>query len=54
MAARAICYRHSRHGWVASCPDCTDWHLAKLAASRDRSDEPEPADTGETPAEAAA
>ena len=45
MADHPVCYRHSRHVWVASCPDCTDWHLAQLAASRkDRSDEPTPAD----------
>jgi cob(I)alamin adenosyltransferase len=45
MADRATCYRHSRSVWVASCPDCTDWHLARLAARRaERTDERDPAD----------
>jgi hypothetical protein len=35
MAERAVCHRHPRHVWIASCPDCTSWHLAGLRAGRD-------------------
>ncbi|MGY1694265.1 hypothetical protein [Geodermatophilus saharensis] len=34
MADRAVCHRHPRHVWIASCPDCTSWHLAGLRARR--------------------
>ena len=34
MADRAVCHRHPRHVWIASCPDCTSWHLAGLRAGR--------------------
>jgi hypothetical protein len=34
MAERAVCHRHPRHVWIASCPDCTSWHLAGLRAGR--------------------
>jgi hypothetical protein len=33
-ADRAVCHRHPRHVWIASCPDCTSWHLAGLRAGR--------------------
>ena len=36
---RSACFRHPRHVWIASCPDCTAWHLAGLRATpgtRDR------------------
>ncbi|MGY1644137.1 hypothetical protein ACI782_23765 [Geodermatophilus sp. SYSU D00703] len=36
------CSRHSRSVWIASCDDCTAWHLADL---RSRREEPVPADT---------
>jgi hypothetical protein len=26
------CYRHTR--WIAGCPDCTAWHLARLTRHR--------------------
>jgi hypothetical protein len=32
MNATTPCYRHST--WLASCDDCTDWHLACLRARR--------------------
>ncbi len=28
------CLRHPRHVWIASCPDCTAWYLARLQAGR--------------------
>jgi hypothetical protein len=44
-AQRAVCHRHPRHVWIASCPDCTSWHLAGLRAGRDeRSAAPGPRD----------
>ncbi|PWW24004.1 hypothetical protein JD79_03181 [Geodermatophilus normandii] len=34
---RTACFRHPRHVWIASCPDCTAWYLAGLrAAPRNR------------------
>jgi hypothetical protein len=40
---RAVCHRHPRHVWIASCPDCTSWHLAGLRAGRqDRPAAPRP------------
>jgi hypothetical protein len=33
MAARARCYRHSPHIWIAACADCTAWHLTELATA---------------------
>ncbi|MGX5656293.1 hypothetical protein ACWKWC_16085 [Geodermatophilus nigrescens] len=42
-ADRAVCHRHPRHVWIASCPDCTSWHLAGLRAGRqDRPAVPRP------------
>jgi hypothetical protein len=38
------CSRHSRSVWIASCDDCTAWHLAGL---RSRRTAPSPADTGD-------
>jgi hypothetical protein len=34
MENLAPCYRHPRHVRIASCVDCTAWHLAVLAARR--------------------
>ena len=52
MADRALCHRHPRHVWIASCPDCTSWHLAGLRAGReDRPAVPRPRSTGDTPAQ---
>ncbi|SDD50318.1 hypothetical protein SAMN05660690_4413 [Geodermatophilus telluris] len=34
VVGRAVCHRHPRHVWIASCPDCTSWHLAVLRAGR--------------------
>ena len=31
--SRTACFRHPRHVWIASCPDCTAWHLAGLRAA---------------------
>ncbi|MGY1736019.1 hypothetical protein [Geodermatophilus sp. SYSU D00684] len=42
-ADRAACFRHPRHVWIASCPDCTAWHLAGLrAGAEDRPAAPGP------------
>jgi hypothetical protein len=30
---RTACFRHPRHVWIASCPDCTAWHLAGVRAT---------------------
>jgi hypothetical protein len=55
MAERAVCHRHPRHVWIASCPDCTSWHLAGLRAGRDeRSPVPGPRDAGDGRVSAAA
>jgi hypothetical protein len=32
MNEHAPCTRHHRHVWMASCAECTAWHLAALAA----------------------
>ena len=32
--AEAVCHRHPRHVWIASCPECTTWHLAGQRAQR--------------------
>jgi hypothetical protein len=40
QAGRALCHRHPRHVWIASCPDCTSWHLAALRARRRRPAQP--------------
>ena len=29
------CYRHTVHRWMASCDDCTAWHLGRQIAARD-------------------
>jgi hypothetical protein len=34
QAGRALCHRHPRHVWIASCPECTTWHLAGQRAQR--------------------
>jgi hypothetical protein len=34
MIATTPCYRHSRTTWIASCSDCTAWHLAAALAGR--------------------
>jgi hypothetical protein len=34
------CYRHAANRWVASCPDCTAWHLTIQISRRDASAEP--------------
>ena len=34
MSEHAPCTRHPRHVWIASCAECTAWHLAALAARR--------------------
>ena len=36
MSAVPVCHRHPRKLWIANCPDCTAWHLAKVLAYRDR------------------
>ena len=36
MSATTQCYRHPRGTWIASCTDCTAWHLADAVARRDR------------------
>lgn len=33
MNEHAPCTRHHRHVWMASCAECTAWHLAALAAA---------------------
>jgi hypothetical protein len=34
MTATTPCYRHSRGIWLASCQDCTAWHLAVALGRR--------------------
>jgi hypothetical protein len=34
MTATTPCYRHSRGIWIASCSDCTAWHLAVAVRCR--------------------
>ena len=47
QAGRALCHRHPRHVWIASCPDCTAWYLAGLrAGTEDRPAVPRPHATG--------
>ena len=29
------CYTHTAHRWIASCDDCTAWHLGRQIAARD-------------------
>jgi hypothetical protein len=29
------CYAHTAHRWIASCDDCTAWHLGRQIAARD-------------------
>jgi hypothetical protein len=36
MSTSTPCYRHPRNVWLASCDDCTAWHLAAAIARRDR------------------
>jgi alpha-D-ribose 1-methylphosphonate 5-triphosphate diphosphatase PhnM len=33
-ATTHCCYRHRRGIWLASCDDCTAWHLADAVARR--------------------
>jgi hypothetical protein len=35
MTASTPCYRHPRRVWIASCQDCTAWHLAVAVGVRD-------------------
>jgi hypothetical protein len=35
MAPSTHCPRHAPRIWMASCPDCTAWHLARAIALRD-------------------
>jgi hypothetical protein len=30
------CYTHTAHRWIASCDDCTAWHLGRQIAARTR------------------
>jgi hypothetical protein len=54
MADRALCMRHPRHVWLASCPDCTAWYLAGLRAGRqDRTAVPGTRPTADTARETA-
>lgn len=32
MSTISPCYRHARTGWIASCEDCTAWHLATVSS----------------------
>ncbi|MGY1706209.1 hypothetical protein ACI79C_16715 [Geodermatophilus sp. SYSU D00697] len=48
MALRTPCSRHARSVWIASCADCTAWHLAGALADRDR-DHPAPGAAGSPP-----
>ena len=34
MTATTPCYRHPRGIWIASCQDCTTWHLAVAVGRR--------------------
>jgi hypothetical protein len=34
MTATTPCYRHPRGIWIASCQDCTAWHLAAAIGRR--------------------
>jgi hypothetical protein len=36
MTASTRCFRHSAHVWIASCDDCTAWHLASEIARRNQ------------------
>jgi hypothetical protein len=45
MSHSTPCSRHSRSVWIASCDDCTAWHLADL---RSRRDSRAPADTDDS------
>ncbi|MGY1679176.1 hypothetical protein [Geodermatophilus sp. SYSU D01176] len=29
------CYKHTAHRWMASCADCTAWHLGHQIAARE-------------------
>jgi hypothetical protein len=40
MNEHAPCTRHDRHVWMASCADCTAWHLAALEDARARAAAP--------------
>ncbi|MGY1690777.1 hypothetical protein [Geodermatophilus sp. SYSU D01105] len=46
MALRTPCSRHARSVWIASCADCTAWHLAGALADRDN---PAPGAAGSPP-----
>ena len=48
MTHRAPCYRHRRRTWIASCADCTAWHLAALTARSDELTDTE-SDAGRRP-----
>jgi hypothetical protein len=34
MIATTPCYRHPRGTWIASCQDCTAWHLDAAVGRR--------------------
>jgi hypothetical protein len=34
MSTITPCYRHARKGWIASCDDCTAWHMASVNSLR--------------------
>jgi hypothetical protein len=48
MSYRTPCSRHSRSAWIASCDDCTAWHLAALRSRRDAADAADADDPTET------
>lgn len=35
MNETPACTRHDRHVWIASCDDCTAWHLHALRVRHD-------------------
>jgi hypothetical protein len=35
MKATPACTRHHRRVWIASCDECTAWHLAALQVGHD-------------------
>ena len=35
MSTTTPCYRHARKVWIASCDDCTAWHMALVSSPRD-------------------
>jgi hypothetical protein len=35
MSTTTPCYRHARKVWIASCDDCTAWHMALVSSPHD-------------------